>query len=678
MLLMVAASALAQLNTNRIMAIGRNAMYFEDYVLSIQYFNQVIRIKPYLAEPYMYRAIAKTQLGDYVSAELDCTSALELNPFLPGAYYTRGYIKRQLEKYQDAERDFTRALEFAPENSFYMINRADVRERMERYDEALADIDFLLKKDPRSPTYHFEKGRISMSRKDTLTALSSFEEVVKLDPRNPAGWSALSFMNMQLDQEEKALINLTRAINEGSKWAGDFINRGVLNYRQNNYRGALADYDRAVELDAKNPQCYYNRGVLRNEVGDYNNALLDFNQAIELEPEKVEIYYQRGLIHLQLKNWEEAKSDFERVVNQFPYFLPAYHLSAQAAQAMGDTKGAFVLRQKAYDLEKNKEKIQKQQADQPDTDVQVAQSQSGAKSYKDEFSNRAAQNLAEQSNTKYDSEMRGSVQNNYTTVINEPIFSLTYYAKVDQIRRTNLYHPTIEGYNRLHVLSTNLKVTNQEIPLTEELINKHFAELDHISQEVVRDPENPDLYFARAIEFALVQDFNSAIEDLNMAIALRPDFMLAYFCRANVRYKLLEYISSTQDVSMLQDNSVKVAGKKVLFADTKAPPISAEQRFQMEFELIMHDYNTVTQMAPDFTYAWYNKANILCTQRDFRSAIDHYKEAIKHDPDFAEAYYNCGLTMVFVDDVDSGVKYLSKSGELGIYKAYNLITRFSE
>ena len=56
---MCALSTSAQLNTDRLTAIGRNALYFEDFVLSIQYFNQVIRLKPYLAEPYMLRAIAK-------------------------------------------------------------------------------------------------------------------------------------------------------------------------------------------------------------------------------------------------------------------------------------------------------------------------------------------------------------------------------------------------------------------------------------------------------------------------------------------------------------------------------------------------------------------------------------------------------------------------------------------
>ena len=74
----------AQLNTDRITAIGRNALYFEDYVLSIQYFNQVIRLKPYLSEPYFYRAIAKIQLEDYQGALNDCNAAIERNPFSPG------------------------------------------------------------------------------------------------------------------------------------------------------------------------------------------------------------------------------------------------------------------------------------------------------------------------------------------------------------------------------------------------------------------------------------------------------------------------------------------------------------------------------------------------------------------------------------------------------------------
>ena len=63
----------AQINTDRMMMVGRTALYFDDYVLSIQYFNQVINAKPYLAEPYFYRAVAKLSLEDFRGAEQEGT-----------------------------------------------------------------------------------------------------------------------------------------------------------------------------------------------------------------------------------------------------------------------------------------------------------------------------------------------------------------------------------------------------------------------------------------------------------------------------------------------------------------------------------------------------------------------------------------------------------------------------
>lgn len=74
--------SVAQINTDRVMNIGRNALYFEDYILSMQYFNQVIKVKPYMAEPYFYRGVAKLSLDDFKGAEEDCTLCIERNPLL--------------------------------------------------------------------------------------------------------------------------------------------------------------------------------------------------------------------------------------------------------------------------------------------------------------------------------------------------------------------------------------------------------------------------------------------------------------------------------------------------------------------------------------------------------------------------------------------------------------------
>ena len=60
-LLLFPTFAYAQINTDR----GdddcpKRVIYFEDYVLSIQYFNQVINAKPYLYEPYFSGDLPKS------------------------------------------------------------------------------------------------------------------------------------------------------------------------------------------------------------------------------------------------------------------------------------------------------------------------------------------------------------------------------------------------------------------------------------------------------------------------------------------------------------------------------------------------------------------------------------------------------------------------------------------
>ena len=62
-------------------------------MLSIQYFNQVINAKPYLYEPYFFRALAKVNLEDYQGAEADCDEAIKRNPFVVGAYQVRGLAR---------------------------------------------------------------------------------------------------------------------------------------------------------------------------------------------------------------------------------------------------------------------------------------------------------------------------------------------------------------------------------------------------------------------------------------------------------------------------------------------------------------------------------------------------------------------------------------------------------
>jgi len=649
--------SMAQLNTDRITAIGRNALYFDDYVLSIQYFNQVIKLKPYLSEPYLLRAIAKIQLGDYIGAELDCHAAIERNPFQPGAYYTRGYIYRQTNQLEKAERDFSEALIFAPENKTYIAMRADVLAELKRYDLALQDINHLLHREPQSAALHFEKGTICLRSNDTICALNAFTKATEYDSQNPANWSALGLVQLMQNNQDDAIISLSKSIEYGSKWAGDYINRGIIYYRKHNYRSALADYDKAVTLAPQDAQCYYNRGVLRQELGDYNRALEDLTQAINLAPDQIDIYYQRGMIQLQLRQWQEALQDFHTLLNRYPYFLPAYYLAAQAETSLGHDREAYQLRQQAYNLEQKKDSIQSLQ-----TNMQVADYQPQQRDRRKEFSALAAQNQeASEEENKYDSDTRGTIQKRYTDVVNEPNIFLSYYAtstSANALRQTNYSHVLVDIYNRSMQLPAPLRFTTKEMTLTADMVNQHFTQISNLSHQIdlleqmasLHSQNNAQLcaaYIARAFEFALVQDYSSALDDATRAILMDGELYFIYFCRANWRYKLLEY-------------------KRAMGENTESA----------DFELMMRDYDYVINHVPDFSFAYYNKANMLCIQQDFKAAISYYNQAIDLDSDFAEAYFNRGLTYIYVGENNKGIADLSKAGELGIYQAYNLISRF--
>ena len=493
---MVGSTVHAQLNTDRITAIGRNALYFEDYVLSIQYFNQVIKLKPYLAEPYQLRAIAKIQLSDYQGALRDCNAAIERNPFQPGAYYTRGYIYRQMGEFDKAEADFSEALIFAPENKTYMLLRADTRAQIGHYDEARADIDYLLKREPESASLHFERGVICMSQNDTACALSEFTSTVQYDSQNERNWSALGVITLMTGDDEAAFASISKAINLGSKYAGDFINRGIIYYRKHNYRAALADYDRAIELSPNEVQCFFNRGVLRQELGDYNRAYDDFTRALDIADEQSQItnnksqiapiLYQRGMVSMQLQQWKDAIRDFDSLSVLYPTFLPAYYIASRAHTALGETRAAQDCLKRAYQVEQDHLAGRDTLSTPLNTDVQMASTNNDRRDYRKLFSHRAAPNgEADAEEQKYSSATRGRVQDRYQDLVNEPSVSLSYYSQ-----STPKYNYSLADFNSRKLLPDVLKATTHELPLSAEMVSHHFAQISQLSTVIDALPQD--------------------------------------------------------------------------------------------------------------------------------------------------------------------------------------------
>ena len=142
---------------------------------------------------------------------------------------------------------------------------------------------------------------------------------------------------------------------------------------------------------------------------------------------------------------------------------------------------------------------------------------------------------------QYKSDYRGRVQDRNVNIKLEPMFAINYYEKINAVRNGVNYNIFIDELNQTGIFPKRLQITNREAPLTEEQVRFHFALIDSHTSAIVADENNAAKRFARALDFYLVQDFVSSTDDLTKAILLDDTFFPAYFMRALVRCKQLEY-----------------------------------------------------------------------------------------------------------------------------------------
>lgn len=701
LLLFVASSLamMAQINTDRVLAIGRNALYFEDYVLSIQYFNQVIKAKPWIAEPYFYRAVAKINLDDYKGAEEDCTLCLKRNPFLVQAYYARGIARQSQEKYEEAIADYDKGLEFKPEDRQMLVNKAVANIQRKDYDDAEKTFDALMKAHPKYAMNYLTRGAMYSEKGDTVKALADYNKAIEMDPYYAPSYGNRAILLYQTNDLKAALADLNEAIRLNTRESGYYINRGLVRYQMNDLRGAMADYDQVVSMDRNNLIARFNRGLLRYQVGDNNRAIEDFDVVIQLEPDNFMAYYNRALLRFETGDYRGSVHDFDVVLKQYPNFTPGYYSRSEAKRKLNDQAGADRDYWTAIEMESNASKDQPSgQSGKATASNNTTGSNAVSQGNNDDntreksdkniskFNRLVVYDKEEERRNKYQSDVRGRVQDRNVRVDIEPQFILTYYEKMDPVKKLVYYDKMIEEFNARMVLSRKLRITNEEAALTEDQIAVHFASINDLSAHIEAQSTNADAYFGRAIDYMLVQDFSEAIKDFNKVVELNPNYTMAYFNRAVVRYKQLVYNMSqnttTDDFSASLGSMNFKLGQQTPALTTKqlSDPTSAglkEKKRAYEHEMITRDYDMVIRLNPGFVYAYFNRGNLRCVQRDFRAAIQDYDEAIKRDPEFAEAYFNRGLARLSLGDANQGIADLSKAGELGIINAYSIIKRMT-
>ena len=629
----------AQINTDRVLLMGRNALYYEDYVLAIQRFNMVINVKPWLGEPYFYRALAKYYLEDYQGAEIDCNNAVERNPYALNHYVLRALCRINQNRYALAEEDYRKAIAINPLDHNCWHNIVLCQIELKEYERADSSLDVMLRHWPKETEQYTMKAQVSLLRTDTIQAEKWTDQALELDEYDGRAWSMKAMFQANREEYKEAEASLDKAILQMPRVAGLYVNRALTRYNQDNLRGAMSDYDACLDLEPRNYLAHYNRGLLRAQVGEDNLAIEDFNFVLELEPDNTIALYNRALLLDNIGDYKGAIRDISAVIKDYPEFWDGYRQRAAIKRKIGDINGA----------ERDEFKVLQARLDAAAGKKHPVRTRKKSEHNIEDYAALVEEDTHEEEN-EYVSEYRGKVQNKQTELQPEPIFSLTYYKRDSETNTYIAYCPQVEELNARKVLSQQLYLTDNEAPMTEKQTEAHQSSINALSEQLEQKPNDRNLLMRRALDYYHIRDFENAVADMNALIQENGADALALILRAQCRFAQLEVSRTTASASDLR----------------------------LGYLMAVQDYDKASDLMPDVPFLHYNVGCLQVQLADYVAAQKSFTRALELDSHFPSAYYGRGVAYILGGQTEQGLSDLSQAGEYGLYTAYNLIKKYSK
>ncbi len=631
----------AQYNIDRLVTIGRSALYYEDYVLSMQYFNQAIAVKPYLYEPWFLRGVAKYHLDDFSGAESDCTEAIKRNPYVVGIYELRGLTRIQQEKFPEAIADYDRALRLSPDNRSLWHNRVLCHIQNKDYDEALAELDTMQARWSHYAASYTMRADTYLQMKDTVQAITALERSLELDPYNGKTWAVRSLISLQRSEWKEAEQQLDQAIHLLPKNGQYYINRALARYNQNNLRGAMADYDMALEIEPNNFLGHYNRGLLRADVGDDNRAIVDFDFVLRLEPDNMLALFNRGVLLDRTGDYRGAIRDYSKVIEEYPNFFTGILYRARCYRRIGQTQKA----------ELDEFKVYKAQLYQHLYGIESKQGRRSQRKRSDDDPDKYDELVVadeQEPEREYQSDYRGRVQDRRADMELQPMFALSLEPQKNEVNKSAHYEQLVDEFNRSSRMRT-LFISTQHASLDTDHSADYFGYLDSLSTAIngahQRSTTMP-LLLSRAVAYSVIQDNEAAVADLTTYLQVDSTSVLALWQRAACQSRLNQFMA----------------------AEGKATELAAAG--------VRSDINHALSHAPKNAYLYYNRGCLAAQQQDYEQAVADFTTAIALDARLGEAFFNRGICLLRMDRVTEGINDLSKAGETGIYSVYSIIKKY--
>jgi Tol biopolymer transport system component/regulator of sirC expression with transglutaminase-like and TPR domain len=380
-------------------------------------------------------------------------------------------------------------------------NPAYAQEAIEKYRAALS-------KQPTYPIVRYNLGVVYSNLDQLDEALQEYEQAAKEDPTLIGAFYNAGFIYLKRTPEDydKAINMFGEVITK----TAELDNLEYQRYRTLAYGGrawayvhkydegkdeallqqAMADSEEALNLDPNLAQALGAKGRVLDLQEEYAQAIEQYAKAIGEDPSYHEIYYFRGYLYTNMDEKEAARSDLTRYLELVP---------------------------NAPDREEIEDQLQRLGEEPTVVPSPVT-----------------PQDYYERALAHFELEEYPSALDDFTRVISMTIdlpkereYADAYYKRGAIYQAQKDDKAAIKDYNRY-------------LELVPDALEKEQLEEYIATTTGTPVPSTAEDYYTRGIQRLDAEEYELVLEDLNQALALEPDLVIAYYARGKV-HRLLDH-----------------------------------------------------------------------------------------------------------------------------------------
>jgi tetratricopeptide (TPR) repeat protein len=159
--------------------------------------------------------------------------------------------------------------------------------------------------------------------------------------------------------------------------------------------------------------------------------------------------------------------------------------------------------------------------------------------------------------------------------------------------------------------------------------------IEYLNEAIRLQPDYARAYAFRGVVYGDTGQHHLTTKDLDEAIHLKPDYATAYGIRGLNYFRLGKYPQAIKDydeaIRLKPDYVMAYLGRGIAYTELGQYPQAIE------------DYNQAIRLKPDYVDAYSSRGGAYNRLGNHEQAISDYDQAIRLKPDYADAYYNRGL-----------------------------------